>query len=134
MTDSGSGCPLIGEQGFFVNMAVIGEMTSGKSTFLNAVFGDIIAQADIDRTTKDVIRYYESKDIKSNDNVLQDTIKTNAESDKKLNQDIKEVAKYKKRNFVAKWVLSWMNKVPSPNFQGKSTSVAESGLIPRKGN
>ena len=133
---SGNGLyPLMDERGFFCNMAMIGEMSSGKSTCLNAIFGECIATTDIDRSTLTTQRYYESKDIISNENILGESNKINQIEDKNFNQQVNNLEKYKKKAFYKRWIIQFLDKVPKPKFpdQIPSHKVSQSSLIPRIG-
>ena len=48
------------KKSFFLNIALIGDMSSGKSTLLNSILGEIVAQTGYDRSTTTVQIYCEN--------------------------------------------------------------------------
>ena len=67
---------------FFNNIAFIGEMSSGKSTLLNALLGDFLAETGHGRTTKTVQCFYEDKNVMENQDILEISKKQNVEEEK----------------------------------------------------
>ena len=59
--------PLGNGKEFFFSIAVIGEISMGKSTFINSIFGDVLSEAGFNGTTMIPHRFYESPEVKSND-------------------------------------------------------------------
>ena len=123
------------ERGFILHAMFAGEMSSGKSTCLNSMLGDCLATTDIDRSTLTAQRYYESDDVKDNKNVKENSDKINIEEERKFNNEVEKLNKYKKKIFAARWIDQLRGKVPKPSFPDNITSqpVTESALIPRVG-
>ena len=120
--------------GFIVNIGIIGEMSTGKSTLLNAIFGDILAETNVDRTTMTVHRFYESNDINSNKYILNETKKTNEKQEEKFDNELKKFKEYNNKSKFSQWVHLLTNKVPKPKFFDLPThKVKQSDLIPRIG-
>ena len=60
-------------ESFYVDIGLFGQIASGKSTLLNAIFGDVIAETSIDRTTKTAQQFYESLNTNTNQQVFKST-------------------------------------------------------------
>ena len=127
--------------GFSVNIAVIGEMSCGKSTFVNAILGDCLAEVGSDRSTKIMQRYYECEDVKTNENVLSNSKKGNEKEDERLQQQRDEYqgvgdAQYLKIYKQARNTIFTREFIYHPKFndhQGiKTHKVKPSDLVPRE--
>ena len=84
---------------FWLNIALIGDQSSGKTTLLNAIFGTIIGQTGLDRATKTMHVYHETGRSKHNNEhkkdfdsqqVLQQSKDMNKNQDKKFRDKTKE--------------------------------------------
>lgn len=62
---------------FWVDIMLIGDMSVGKSTLLNAMFGDFVAETGIDRTTTTYHQYFESCEQDTNADIVKNTKKAN---------------------------------------------------------
>ena len=62
---------------FWVDILLIGGMSVGKSTLLNAMFGDFVAATGIDRTTTTYHQYFESCEQETNANIVKNTKEAN---------------------------------------------------------
>lgn len=83
-------CPPTEENSFFFSIGVVGEMSSGKSTFINSLFGDLLAEATLDRTTMIPTTYTESLKATDNEKV--------SSYNKEKNQLVKERLQNKEEN------------------------------------
>ena len=139
------------EWSFFINIGLVGDMSCGKSTLLNAMLGDIFAETGCDRATKTVHQYCEHSNSNSqlnykdkgcirnkdsNDvatriaqNVLENTKSKNKFQDDKYNEKMEE---YNKKGKVMKYFLEKANKKPIATFYDlPKHNVCTSTLIKR---
>ena len=113
---------------FFVSIGVVGEMSTGKSTFVNAVFGDVLAEVSTDRTTTIPHRFFESPNIKDN----QDTCLVNKIENVQAKIDW---AKDKRQLCLNRFYTYWNNyweKIPEFH-EFPLYMVKPSDIIARKG-
>lgn len=107
--------PIANGKEFFFSMVILGEMSVGKSTLVNSIFGDILAEAGLDQTTMAPHRFYESPEIKHNKSMWYHNQQSRM-ANKSQQHNIKQKAEWKKqqKEFDKKWFKNW--RINEPKF------------------
>ena len=120
--------PIANGDVFFYSVGVVGEMSSGKSTFVNGLFGDVLSEVSLDRTTMIPHRFYESPDVKENKDIWW------------TNRDANVLAKTnwqkQQKDMHSNWIKSHWNNYNNnrPKFGDfPCYKIKPSDVVPRKG-
>ena len=95
-----------------LNAGFSGEISSGKSTLLNAILGSIVAQTDVSRTTTMVQCYYESENAGNSVEIHNESRNANEIGRKQFEEQAKKYNKYSKH-----WRLKKLAKLLFSDFK-----------------
>lgn len=112
---------------FYVNIAIVGDISCGKTTLLNAMFGDILGEVKLGKGTGIPQRFFESVDAKDNSDILN----TGAKENQAARKNIKQLGMLD----ISYRLVSWVGYSVSPTFGDKfpSFNVKTSVLVPYQG-